>query len=1075
MNQKRSIVLNAIVLLLMILSANLAFSQSYYFDVYGVREGLGQSKVYQVYQDKKGIIWLGTANGISNFNGRKFQNFNTSLGIAPNGVRTIHCDTLGRIWFGHISGGVSIYDGKRFKTLSLGNIEKDITDIEEDIDHTIWIATEGKGVLKILNAYKNEEPKLISYTGNANLSDRVYGIVKTTQYGLLFITDVGVKYYDKSKKTFEFVNKIIPKWPEYFNTICILEDSKKQIWVGTHNGGLYKFSKDNIEPKIYDIRDGLAYNWISSIFEDNEHTIWIGTWGGGISKMNENGMQNFNDRNGLPDIEIRDIIQDYEGNILIGTNKKGLAIFKGDAFTHYTQFENDKVSQVFAVCVDKQNRQWFGTNNGLKIFNSNSIGPNKISSISMENTNGINSNDIRFVQKDKQGNLWIGTWGGGVSTFDVLKSKMSFNSLLNNFTYQYGAGNITALSIDKSNNLFVGTYNGLIYYEIDNEKIDVLTQLNGLAGTDISALYTDSKGTTWVGARAKGISKISGSKIQKIDIGMSFTPTCFKESTDGQLWVGTESMGVLLVDGTKIIKQLSLNNGLQSSMITGIEIASDGQIYIATIAGLSVYNSKTDKLITYTEKEGFTGIEIKPNAIYNDEKGNIWFGTVAGATRLEIKKLRQNKLPPITQISRLRVNLQDYSLEGEIVLNYKQNSILIDYQAICITNDSKVSYKVMLKGADPDWQPITNQTFANYPSLPPGNYVFMVMAANNQGVWTQLPIELKFTIRPPFWQTWWFYTIVVLILLVSIVTFIKIRERNLRVEKAILEEKVRMRTQEIQEKNIELAQKNKDITDSINYARRIQSALMPPEKELVKTVPKSFIVYMPKDIVSGDFYWHTVQNGITLVAAADCTGHGVPGAFMSMISISSLNQIVKQKGVTDPGTILNLLRENIMSALQQSAGGSDSKDGLDIALVAIDSNAMTLQYAGAYNSLFVVKKGEYDKTQYFSERFKISEPHLIEVKADRMPIGMSEKLASKFSTVSVPIHLGDKFYISTDGYIDQFGGQDGKKLMSKKFKEILTNLPDSTSLAQSQLREEFISWRGNYEQIDDVLVIGLGF
>lgn len=1075
MDQKHYSLIKVLVLFFSILATNLAFSQSFYFDVYGVREGLGQSKVYQVYQDKKGIIWLGTANGISSFNGKSFQNFNTSLGIAPNGVRTIHCDSLNRIWFGHIAGGISIYDGKKFKTISLGNLENDVTDIEEDENHTIWIATEGKGALKISNAYTNETPKIESFTGNANLSDRIYGIVKTTQFGLLFITDVGVKYFDQNKKTFEFVNKIIPKWPEYFNTICILEDSKKQIWVGTHNGGLYKFSKGILDPKIYDIRDGLAYNWISSIFEDNENNIWIGTWGGGVTKMSANSMQVFNDRNGLPDIEIRDIIQDYEGNILIGTNKKGLAIFKGDAFTHYTQLEDTKVLQVFAVCKDKKNRQWFGTNNGLKILDPYSITSKKISSITVENTNGLNSNDIRFVQNDVHGNLWIGTWGGGVSTYDIQKSKMSFNSLLNNFTYQYGVGNITALSIDKSNNLFVGTYNGLIYYEINNDKIDVLTQLNGLAGTDISALYTDKNGVTWVGARAKGISKISGSTIEKVDIGMSFTPTCFKDASDGQLWVGTESMGVLLVKGNKIIKQLSLSNGLQSSMITGIEVAPDGLIYIATIAGLSVYDSKTNKVITYTEKEGFTGIEIKPNAIYNDGIGDLWFGTVAGATRLELKKLTQNQLPPLTQITRFRVNLQDYAMEKEIKLNYKQNSILIDYQAICITNASKVSYKVMLKGADPDWQPVTSQTFANYPSLPPGNYVFMVMAANNQGVWTKSPIELKFSIRPPFWQTWWFYTIVGIILLVSIVTFIKIRERSLRIEKAILEEKVILRTQEIQEKNIELAQKNKDITDSINYARRIQSALMPPEKELIKTVPKSFIMYMPKDIVSGDFYWHTVQNGITLVAAADCTGHGVPGAFMSMISISSLNQIVKQKGVTDPGTILNLLRENIMSALQQSAGGSDSKDGLDIALVAIHSDKMKMDYAGAYNSLFIVKNGDFDPEHYKGERFKISESNLIEVKADRMPIGMSEKLSSKFSTVSLPIQNGDKFFISTDGYIDQFGGMEGKKLMSKKFKDILIKLPESKDHAQSQLRSEFVNWRGNYEQIDDVLVIGLGF
>jgi serine phosphatase RsbU (regulator of sigma subunit) len=634
------------------------------------------------------------------------------------------------------------------------------------------------------------------------------------------------------------------------------------------------------------------------------------------------------------------------------------------------------------------------------------------------------------------------------------------------------------MCIDHENDLFVGATEGLIYYEIDNNKIDFLTQTSGLAGNDITALYTANDGTVWIGSRNKGLTIIKGADIKIVNPDFNFTPTCFTEDKEGNLWVGTEGLGVLIISDNKIIRKIAAAEGLESGIVTALITDEDGNIYIGTPNGLLKYDIIEKRLLTYGAAEGFVGIEVRPNAAFRNKEGKLWIGTVAGITQVNPKALRINRQAPIVNITRVRVELKDRSIYEPLSLKYTENSVLIDYKGICITNAAKVRYKVMLQGADHDWQPITDQTFSNYPSLPPGDYTFKVLARNNSGIWTKEPATFHFVISPPFWQTAWFYSIVIVLFLIGFVFFIKIRERNLKREKAELEAKVAERTLEIREKNKLLAKKNKDITDSINYARRIQAAMMPSEEKMKSLLPNGFVYYRPKDIVSGDFYWSVKESDRTLVAAADCTGHGVPGAFMSMISISALNKIVKENKVLDPAEILNTLRKDIIEDLtQEKDDGSDTKDGLDIALLSIDYKNMIVDYSGAYNSLYIVKNREITEDEINIDfKFKLYQNRLIEVKADRMPIGISERMHQKFSSRRVKVEAGDFLFITTDGYIDQFGGPKGGKLMSRRFKEILLEIANNNlKEAYKLLNDKFLEWRGDYEQIDDVLVIGIRF
>jgi serine phosphatase RsbU (regulator of sigma subunit) len=261
----------------------------------------------------------------------------------------------------------------------------------------------------------------------------------------------------------------------------------------------------------------------------------------------------------------------------------------------------------------------------------------------------------------------------------------------------------------------------------------------------------------------------------------------------------------------------------------------------------------------------------------------------------------------------------------------------------------------------------------------------------------------------------------------------------------------------INQLKLEIEHRHKEVMDSVNYAKKIQEAILPELPEIFKHVPHSFILFKPRDIVSGDFYWFAQRDQVSILAAVDCTGHGVPGAFMSMIGNTLLNKIVLEKNITDPAEILSKLDQEVNHALKQDRVDSESRDGMDIALLRIDYSKNEICYAGANRPLYKVKNNEIE-----------------EIKATKFPIGgMKFENEKVFQNHYISIQPFDTFYISTDGYADQFGGK-GKKLMTKKFKDILLSIQDKRMSEQRQYLDEFIEdWKKEFEQTDDILVIGL--
>ncbi len=405
------------------------------------------------------------------------------------------------------------------------------------------------------------------------------------------------------------------------------------------------------------------------------------------------------------------------------------------------------------------------------------------------------------------------------------------------------------------------------------------------------------------------------------------------------------------------------------------------------------------------------------------------------------------------------------SFVKDTALPYRNNSISFRYHAPFFDYEEQLVFSYMLEGYDTAWSKWSKQTVKDYTNLPEGTYSFRVKATNTYAVESEVS-SYTFTILPPWYRTKFAYGFYGIGFIASIFVSVRLGARRLRRQKEKLELIVTERTAEvvqqkrrIEVQNEELETAYKGMRDSIHYAQRIQDAILPVQSDIRQAFPESFVLFRPRDIVSGDFYWFIRQEKKTFVACVDCTGHGVPGAFMSMIGNTLLNEIVLEKKVEAADEILNLLHLRVRQALHQDAGG-ETRDGMDIALCVIDHAKKTMQYAGANRPLWLIRNG--DLIDYRPDKLSIAGDQLEE---DR-----------RFTRHDIALATGDCIYLSTDGYVDQFGGERGKKFMAKRFQALLKEIhPYPMEEQHTRLDNAFNTWKGNLEQVDDVLVIGFRY
>jgi len=1061
-----------------------SFSQTYDFRNFNVEDGLAQSQVLSICQDRNGNVWFGTnSGGVSKYDGNKFISLTENDSLVNNVVFSITEITNGKLLFG-TNGGLSIYNGRTFTnyTEKNGLPHNRVFKIIQDQKGTIWIGT-GKGVCQLQNSI------IIPFTGDTLLNNAKIFTIYADKAGNIWFGTIGdgvIRYNPGSSKFTQLTeaNGLSNNFVRSIN-----EDIQGSIYIGTNTGICKVNSQGSIEKVNIPKQENIAF---TDIVTDNKNNLWMAT-NEGIYKYNGFICKNYREKNGLASNNLYCAFQDREGNFWFGTTGSGVSKFAGETFISYSTKDSLPSDYINCIFQDSRNNMWLGVkDNGVcKMQN------NKITNYRMEvknRGNSIRDNEVQTICEDNSGRLYFGT-KDGLSIFN--------GETFLNYSVETGlpSNSIYSSIKDFSGTIWLGTANGLCF--LNRDKVEIIEEIQKFKSErgdlPVYAIFEDRGHNFWL-ATEGGVIKYNRKTSEKFSKNNGFTDKrvlSIAQDKNGYLWFATDE-GVFSYNFTSFEK-IDQNKGLAANKVYLVITDNNNNLWAGTTKGidkinLSVYHSNNKIEIKHFGKDdGLKGVECNRNATFKDNEGNLWFGTIKGVTVYNPHLDKVNRKEALTRITGLRLFFQNadadllkYSkgidsishLPLDLVLPYDKNHITFDFIGICITNPNKVKYQFKLEGSDADWFPPTSKTEATYSSLSAGEYVFHLKAMNNDGLWNERDVTFKFSVLPPWYKTWWFYTLVAIVAVTCIYLFIVVRTRNLEKAKIELEQEVELRTHQLREEkekveviNKEVIEqkaiieaKNHDITDSIKYAKNIQEALLPPLQNLHKELKEAFVLYQPKDIVSGDFYWFAKRNNKRFVASVDCTGHGVPGAFMSIIGNTLLNEIVTDKNITEPSLILDELHAGVKTALKQSESENERRDGMDIALCSLNEEGNILEYAGANRPLWIFRKNKQGE-----EVFEM-------IKANKFPIGgmeLQENEKRKFTNHSIPVEKGDMVYVFSDGYADQFGGARGKKFMVGNMQKLVAEiylkpLPEQEKI----LFDAFQEWKGELEQIDDVLVIG---
>jgi serine phosphatase RsbU (regulator of sigma subunit) len=557
------------------------------------------------------------------------------------------------------------------------------------------------------------------------------------------------------------------------------------------------------------------------------------------------------------------------------------------------------------------------------------------------------------------------------------------------------------------------------------------------------------------------------------------------EADDNTLWAGTDN-GVLSIStlGEPEYRRYEIKSDFPLRYITNFD---NDTLFIFSAAGISYYDKSADSLRQYLGvfrnagtnlefvisqpespwiKNGDNWINLgnKVNVSSNDrallklfenivsivaDDRNLW--VISGDNqiyRITLNTKNEVKSDLTLFIRRISNDKNEKLPFSDIIIGPGENLVYFDIVAPGYFKQNSIQYQWMVDRLMENWSPWQTSSIIPVP-LQHGTFTILVRAKDIWGNISEVK-SITYTRKAPFTETSLFYISVTVILLVIIILIARFRERQLQKEKRILEEKVRIRTAEIE------AQKE-EITSSIEYASRIQHAMLPMDEIFNNSFSDHFIFFRPRDIVSGDFYWVGEDENHIFFTVADCTGHGVPGAFMSTLGVSTLNEIITNKKDLHANTVLNLLREKIKTSLHQTGKEGEATDGMDVSFCILHKNRMTLEYSGAFNPMIIIQNGEIKM-----------------YKADRMPIGIYVGAKDSFTNYELNISPGDAVYLFSDGMTDQFGGPDGAKYKKSNLKKLLSEIYTKPMSEQKILIEEaFDKWKGSTDQIDDITVIGI--
>jgi ligand-binding sensor domain-containing protein/signal transduction histidine kinase len=825
--------------------------QNLRFERLGSAQGLSQSNVTCILQDSRGFMWFGTRDGLNKYDGYRFTVYKSDpknkSGLSNNSVVAIVEDADGNIWIATWGGGISKLNWNTGKFTHYRNDPKDPTTISSDFVRDQCMIKDHKGNLWIgtsegLNQF---DPKTNKFTRYLHDKDNSASLGSNDVTALLQDKDLniwagcengGLSLLNKDGKTF---TRFLHDQKNPFslandNVKTLFQDSKGRFWVGTHDGGLELFDRGRrtFRHFPYDPANpaGISHNAILSIHEGPSGDIWIGTENGGLNILDPlketftHYKQDEIDPTSINNNSIYSIYRDHHNNMWVGTYSGGVNLVSQNAnkFASYRRSASGfslNNNTVMAVYEDASNNLWIGTDGGGVNVLDRETGKFSYLIHDKKNKNSICGNYVLAVAGDSRKNIWIGTWGDGLSVYDP-KTK-NFRNFRHNPADKgsISGNNCWTIREDSRGDIWVGTKGaGLNLYHPETQTfthyVADIHNPNSINNNWINDVFEDSKGRFWIGTDGGGLNLLDRNTGVFTHFIHSETANsishdivnCIFEDSHGDLWIGTD-VGLNKMDkNTGKFTAYLTSEGLPNNTIQSILEDGHGNLWVSTNKGLSRFTPSNGTFKNFTTADGLQSDEFK-KAGYKSRNGLMYFGGINGFNEFVPDSIRDNAFEPPLIItgfqifnkevaisdengsSPLRKNITDTK---EITLSYDNSVISFEFASLNYTIAEKKRYAYMLEGFDSKWNEIGTQRTATYTNLDPGNYVFKVKGLNNDGTWSESMASFSLIITPPFWQTWPFRILVVLVVAGSAIGFHRLRMRAVNAQKKKLEAQVAM-------------------------------------------------------------------------------------------------------------------------------------------------------------------------------------------------------------------------------------------------------------------------------------------
>lgn len=797
-------------------------------------QGLEHDQIRSLTQDSMGNLWLGTDDGVTKYDGKYFSRYSVEQGLRNNLILSVIQDSKANMWFGTFDGGVTRYDGRYFTNFSKedGLPSNVVNCVFEDISGNIWLGT-GAG------AVKYDGKSFTNFTKKEGLCGNDVRSIIQDDSGRIWIStfNAGVSIFNgKSFLNFSEEQGLVQ------NFITFLQKDKAgNIWLATGESGVIKY--DGSQFTSYTEKEGLCNNSIRTILQDDKGAMWFGSTEQGLSRFDGKFFTSYGAKDGLGANYIRCSIEDKNGDLWFGTRGAGLVHFSGNIFTHLTSNEGLSNSRVMDMLQDKSGNFWFGTFGGYvtKLSYKEEDGIKRPYFSVFGEKEGLPNTRIYSLIQDREGNIWFGADGGGVSSFDgkTTVCYMQKQGLCGN--------SIRKIYQDRAGNFWFASYGDGVS-KFDGKSFTNYGTKQGFSSNKVLAILEDKGGKMWFGTDGGGVTLLDGEKIVQYTESQGFFNNIVYsiiKDKDGIIWFGTGGSGLIRYDGKEFAKY-SEDFGLNNGHILSLMQDSKGNIWAGTRFGINIlkaedirYISKgggTPRFRSYNYEDGFIGIGCNLGAIMESKEGEILIGTNDRLTTFHPESERENTSPSNLQLTNIQLFNENipwtelalkkdtsillsngvkvgkfrfdsisrwYGLPENLSLFHGHNYLTFSFIGISMRQNTKIRYQYMLQGLDNDWNKLTDRTEVSYGNLKSGKYVFRVKAINCDGKWSR-EVNYNFTIRPPWWSTWWFCISFVLFILVLVYSIMKFRERLLYMDKQRLEQQVILQTRQLTEKNREL-------------------------------------------------------------------------------------------------------------------------------------------------------------------------------------------------------------------------------------------------------------------------------